>query len=269
MSKLASLSGESTREFRLVPWPDADVRSAAFELEARTFGVRYGVPYDTHVLEFLPYESASAFLVVVDERDQVAAAMRLITPGPAGLKTLVEAAKAPWWIDSMRGAAAVGVDPHRTWDVGTLAAAPGLGQHRFAVTAALYHGLTLAASRNRVKSLLMTVDERVRGILQTFGLYTSALPNAKPAPFEGSPASTPVYGHCAHMLDTQRRVNPEAYRLVTQGVGLNGVHIPPAAAFTLPQSTRTDEAVGADAIDDELALDAVLLGSGDDLRRRG
>jgi hypothetical protein len=79
----------------------------------------------------------------------------------------------------------------------------------------------------------MTVDERVRGILETFGLYTTALPGAKPAPFEGSPASTPVYGHCAQMLDAQRRVNPEAYRLVTQGVGLDAVRIPPAAQFTL------------------------------------
>jgi hypothetical protein len=226
----------------LVAWPNPALRAQAFELEARTFGVRYGVPYDAHVVEFLPYESASEFLVVVDDCDQVVAAMRLITPGPAGLKTLVEAAKAPWCIDAMRGAAAVGVDPQRTWDVGTLAAAPGLGQHRFAVTAALYHGLTLAAGRNRVKSLLMTVDERVRGILQTFGLYTSALPNAKPAPFEGSPASTPVYGHCAQMLDTQRRVNPEAYRLVTQGVGLEGVHIPLAEEFALG---RAPEPTGA------------------------
>jgi hypothetical protein len=161
----------------------------------------------------------------------VAATMRLIFPGPAGLKTLVDASNSPWRLDALRTAAAVGVDPQRTWDVGTLATAPGLGRHRFAVTAALYHGLTVAAGRNRVRSLLMTVDERVRGILQTFGLFTSALPGAKPLPFEGSPASTPVYGHCAQMLDTQRRVNPEAYRLVTQGVGLEGVRIPPAAEF--------------------------------------
>lgn len=232
MSEVGNLLAPA-RAFRLVAWPDGAVRAAAFELEARTFGVRYGVPYDEHVLEFGPYESASHFLAVVDDQDRVAAAMRLITPGPAGLKTLVEAARSPWWIDSQRAAAAVGVDPERTWDVGTLAAAPGLGAHRFAVTAALYHGLTLAASRNRVRSLLMTVDERVRGILQAFGLFTSALPGAKPAPFEGSPASTPVYGHCAQMLDTQRRTNPEAYRLVTQGVGLDGVRIPPAAQFEM------------------------------------
>jgi hypothetical protein len=221
------------REFRLVAKPDAELRAAAFEHEAWTFGVRYGVTYDEHVLEFGPYESASAFLVVVDDRDRVAATMRLILPGPAGLKTLVDAGNSPWRIDALRTATAVGVDPQRTWDVGTLAAAPGLGRHRFAVTAALYHGLTVAAGRNRVKSLLMTVDERVRGILQTFGLFTTALPGAKPMPFEGSPASTPVYGHCAQMLDTQRRVNPEAYRLVTQGVGLEGVRMPPAAEFDL------------------------------------
>lgn len=233
MSEVEAASAAPARVFRLVAWPDADLRAAAFEHEARIFDARYGVSYAEHVLEFAPYESASAFLMVVDDRDQVAATMRLITHGPSGLKTLVEAAGAPWRIDALRAAGAVGVDPQHTWDVGTLAAAPGLGRQRFAVTAALYHGLTLAAGRNRVKSLLMTVDERVRSILQTFGLYTAPLPGAKPAPFCGSPASTPVYGHCAQMLDTQRRINPEAYRLVTQGIGLEGVRIPPREDFAI------------------------------------
>jgi hypothetical protein len=220
--------------FRLVFQPDADLRAAAFAHEAKTFETTYGVPYEFHVDEFAPYESASAFLVVVDRSDMIRATMRVVTPGPAGLKTLVEAARSPWHIDAMRAAAAVGIDPARTWDVATLAAARGLGRHRFEVTAALYHGLTLAARRNRVASLLMTVDERVRGILQTyFGLHTSALPGAKPQPFEGSPASTPVFGHCSQMLDLQRRRNPEAYRLITQGIGLGEVAIPAIDHFDL------------------------------------
>jgi hypothetical protein len=220
--------------FRLVFQPDRDMRAAAFAHEARVFETTYGVPYDFHVQEFAPYETASAFLVVVDRQDNVRATMRLVTPGPAGLKTLVEAARSPWHIDAMGAARVVGVDPERTWDVATLAAGRNLGRHRFEVTAALYHGLTLAHRRNNVRSLLMTVDERVRGILHSyFGLQTQALPGARPMPFEGSPASTPVFGHCSQMLDFQRRSNPDAYRLITQGIGLSEIEIPQPAHFDL------------------------------------
>jgi hypothetical protein len=220
-------------QFRLVFQPDAELRTAAFEHEAATFGRTYGVPYPDHVAEFEPYENQSAFLVVVDRAGDIAGSMRLITPGPAGLKTLVEAAGPPWWIDGYRAAKAAGVDPERTWDVGTLAVARGLRNHRFVVTAALYHGLALAGRRNRVGALLMTVDERVRRILESLGLYTSALPGAKPGPFCGSPASTTVYAHFAPMLDHQRRVNPEAYKAVTLGGGLVDVDVPPAEHFDL------------------------------------
>lgn len=238
--------------FRLVFQPGAELRAAVFAHEASVFESVYGVPYDFHVREFAPYESASVFLAVVDRDELVRATMRIVTPGPAGLKTLVDAANAPWHLDATRAAAAVGIDPARTWDIATLGAAPGLGRHRLAVTAALYHGLTLAARRNRVKSLLMTVDERVRGILQhAFGLHTAALPGAKPYPFEGSPASTPVFGHCAQMLDVQRRRNPEAYRLVTQGSGLDEVAIPPSEHFDLLERALTADvpaAAGAVAV---------------------
>jgi hypothetical protein len=220
--------------FQLVFQPGPDLRAAAFAHEAKVFETTYGVPYDFHVAEFAPYEDQSAFLVVVDETVKVRATMRLVTPGPAGLKTLVEAAREPWCVDAARSAAVVGIDPQHTWDVATLAVGRGLGRHRLAVTAALYHGLTIAARQNRIASLLMTVDERVRGILQQyFGLYTTALPGATPKPFEGSPASTPVFGHCAAMLDQQRRMSPDAYRLITQGIGLEAITVPAAIHFDL------------------------------------
>jgi len=224
----------SAAPYRLVFQPEPTLRAAAFAHEASVFGSVYSVPYDFHVAEFAPYEGQSAFLVVVDQEEQVRATMRLVTPGPAGIKTIVEAARSPWFLDAERAARAVGLDLANTWDVATLAVGSGLGRDRMVVTASLYHGLTVAARRNRVTSLLMTVDERVRGILQTyFGLYTTALPGAVPKPFEGSPASTPVYGHCNEMLTAQRKLNPEAYRLLTLGVGLEGVDIPEEQQFDL------------------------------------
>jgi hypothetical protein len=219
--------------YRLVFQPSEDIRAKAFACEADIFGSTYGVPYDDHVEEFAPYESASAFLVVLDRQDDVAGVMRLITPGPAGLKTLNEAGGKPWNIDGPRAAAAVGVDPANAWDVATLGVPKGVGRHRFAVTAALYHGLAVSSRRNRVPSMVMTVDERVRAILQMGGLFMTALPGATPRPFCGSPSSTPVYAHFDQMLDNQRRVNPAAYRLMTQGIGLDNVAVPPVGAFDL------------------------------------
>jgi hypothetical protein len=239
--------------YRLVFQPSDDIRAKAFACEADVFGTTYGVPYDHHVEEFAPYESDSAFLVVLDPQDDVAGVMRLITPGSAGLKTLNEAGGEPWNIDGLRSAAAVGVDPAHTWDVATLGVPKGVGRQRFAVTAAMYHGLALAARRNRVRSLVMTVDERVRSILQVGGLFTTALPGATPGPFCGSPASTPVYGHCSQMLAMQRRVNLEAYHLITQGVGLDNVAIPPFADFDLIRQPAEGPLVGA-ATDDGVVV---------------
>jgi hypothetical protein len=243
----------STSLFRVVFQPSDEIRAAAFAREAHIFGVTYKVPYDDHVLEFAPYESASRFVVVLDRADEVVGVMRLITPGPAGLKTIVEAGGEPWRIDGMRAALAAGVDPDRTWDVASLGVVKGIGRHRFAVTASMYHTLAMAARRNRVRSLLMTVDERVRSILQVAGLFTIALPGATPGPFCGSPASTPVYGHCAEMLGTQRRVNPDAYRLITQGVGLDEVAFPMSDELDL---NRVPDLVAAMSVSSAMATSA-------------
>jgi hypothetical protein len=227
--------------YRLVFQPDPALRAAAFDHEASVFDTTYGVPLEAHIAEFAPYEAQSAFLVVVDGQDEVRATMRLITPGPTGLKTIVDASLSPWFLDAHRAARAVDLELATTWDVATLAVGRRLGADRTVVTAALYHGLTVAARRNRVSSLLMTVDERVRGILQTyFGLFTTALPGATPQPFEGSAASTPVFGHCSAMLAQQRRRNPEAYRLITLGLGLERVAVPTAPHFDLLERAFAD-----------------------------
>ncbi|MCU1656427.1 MAG: hypothetical protein JWO57_1083 [Pseudonocardiales bacterium] len=219
------------RSFELVFQPTGLLRQAAFMCEARVFDETYGVALPEHIVEFAPYEDASAFIAVVDDRHDVVAAMRLITPSPVGLKTIHESCGEPWHLDGPRAARAVGMDMTTTWDIATLGVPRGIGRHRFAVTAALYHGLVIVARENNVRSIVMNVDERVRTVLNMTGLVTNALPGAKPGPFCGSPASTPVYAHCAQMLDTQRRINPDGYRLIAQGIGLDAVSVPSAANF--------------------------------------
>jgi hypothetical protein len=112
------------------------------------------------------------------------------------------------------------------------------------VTTALYHALAIAVRRNGVRSLLMTVDERVRRILEVLGIAGNALPGAQPLPFCGSPASTPVYGHCAEMWLWQRRVNPEAHRMIALGVGLD-VTVPASSTFLLSNMIGVPQAAVA------------------------
>jgi hypothetical protein len=181
------------------------------------------------------------FAVVADADDRVAGIMRWIVPGPSGLKTLNEAGLPPWRLDSARAAAAVGVDPVRSLDVASLAVRPGLGHRRAEVTAALYHALAVAVTENRIRSLLMTVDERVRTVLEAHGLYGRALPGAVPMPFCGSPASTPIYGHCGEMRRMQQRINPEAFRLITLGGGID-VAMPPRNEFRIAAFQPLDPA---------------------------
>jgi hypothetical protein len=231
-------------KFTLVPGASGALHDAAFTLEAEIFGSRYGVSYPDHVLEFSDYHFNSVLVSVVDEAGEVAGMMRWIVPGHAGLKTLNEAARAPWFIDAARAARAVGVDPERTWDVASLVVRPGLGSDRTTVTAALYHALALAVRRNGVRSLLMTVDERVRRILEVLGISGRALPGAAPLPFCGSPASTPVYGHCAEMWRWQRQVNPEAHRMIAHGAGLD-VSVPATSSFLLSTMLGVQQAAAA------------------------
>ena len=90
----------------------------------------------------------------------------------------------------------------------------------------------------------MTIDERVRSTLRLVGLPTVPLPGARPLPFCGSAASTPVWGNCADMLTQQRRENPEAHQLIRQGVGLTDVELPGLEAFDVAARARS-EAGGA------------------------
>lgn len=229
--------------FHLVFEPRGSIRQSVFDREAEIFLHSYGVSRADHIAEFAPYEHASTFIAVLDQFDDVLGAMRIIKPGPVGLKTINESCGRPWNIDGHRAARAVGLDEASTWDVATVGVPRGAGRHRFAVTAALYHGLVLSARENSVRSLVMTLDERVRTILATTGLITNALPGARPGPFCGSKASTPVYGHCDAMLDLQRRINPDGYRLIVQGVGLDAISVPSARHFVLGRSDSDDAAV--------------------------
>ena len=183
--------------------------------------------------EYGPYNDQSVFAAVADEDGFVLGACRLITPGPAGLKTLNDVAREPWGIDGLRSARAASVDPANTWDVATLGVRKDVRGSKMAISMALYHALVIATRVNEVSSITAILDEHARRVLSMAEFIMPALPGTRTGEYLGSPASTPVYGHPAAMIDAQRRMNPDAYRLMTLGVGLDGIVIPDESAFVL------------------------------------
>ena len=214
--------------------PQGSLLASARACEAEVFLEWFGNTRAQLDEEYRDYEDRSVFLVLADADDEVHAAVRLIAPGGrAGLKTVVDMGRRPWAIDGARAAAAVGVDLGSTWEVATLAVRTGSDAAGLRMSLALYHGLVSIARANRMSSLVAILDERVRRLLNSIGILMRPFPGTAAAPYLGSSASTPVYAHCAPVLANQRRHFPDAHRLVTLGVGLDGISVPPLPAFRL------------------------------------
>ena len=219
---------------RMVLDPRGALLESARDCEAEVFGRWYGNTRAQLDDEYGPYADASVFLALADDADRVVAAVRLLAPGGvAGLKTLVDLGRAPWYLDGRRVAAAAGMDLASTWEVATLGVRPGAGVRDVPLALALYHGLALVARANRMSAFVAILDERVRRLLASVGLRTQALPGATTAPYLGSAASTPVHARCGPLVAHQRRACPDAYRLVTLGIGLDAVAVPPPGSFRL------------------------------------
>jgi hypothetical protein len=230
--------------------PEADLLAATRDCEAEVFLRVYGNTRQQLEDEYGPYEHASVFIALADDSGDVVGACRLIRPNEFGLKSMDDAARPPWSLDVARSVRAARLDLSQTWDVATLGCRRGLkGPGRLA-SAALFHALVLAVRANEVRSAVMIIDERVRALLAAAGMTGHTLPGAQPARYLGSAASTPVYRHCDEAFDQQRIRNPDAHRLFTQGIGLDGIHVPSLAEFRFVERVgvgSSAQVVGASA----------------------
>ena len=215
---------------RLVFDPSGDLLQAARACEADIFYQAYGNSPQLLAEEYAAYEDNSVFVALADSGDEVLGVVRLLAPGER-LKTLDDLAREPWFTDSKRSVAAARIDLSSTWDVATIGVRPGQKQQRARLAFALYHSLIVAARVNEASTFMAILDERVRRLLDTVGITMHSMPGASPMPYLGSRASTPVFCRVAPMLDNQRRNLPDAYRLVTLGVGLEDIEVPPVDHF--------------------------------------
>ena len=215
-----------------------DLLEGARACEREVFDSAYGNTPEQLAAEYGPYDEASVFIALATDEGRVMGACRVILPSERGLKTLVDLQREPWRLDGQRSARAAGIDPQTTWDIATLGVRTELGRSGVMAAAALYHGLVMGGRTNGVTTMITILDQRVRKLLHMVGLMTHVLPGAWPAEYLGSPRSTPVYAHLAAVVDGQRRLTPDAYRLITQGQGLVGVHSPGPEGFVLKPHER-------------------------------
>ena len=215
---------------RLVFDPSGDLLQAARSCEAAIFYQAYGNSPELLAQEYAAYEDNSVFVALADAGGEVLGVVRLLAPGDRQ-KTLDDLEAEPWSTDSQRSVAAARIELASTWDVATIGVQPGQKNSQTRLAFALYHSLIVAARVNEASTFMAILDERARRLLDSVGITMHAMPGASPMPYLGSRASTPVFCRMAPMLDNQRRNFPDAYRLVTLGVGLEDVEVPPPDHF--------------------------------------
>jgi hypothetical protein len=93
-----------------------------------------------------------------------------------------------------------------SWELASFAVRPG--RDHDLVAAALCHGLLQALRVYRVRVLVAKLDDTTRETLSRFGLQLNS-----------------QWTRVSTLLDLQKTANPEAYRLITQGIGLDGVAV--------------------------------------------
>jgi hypothetical protein len=202
--------------------PGADL---ARHLEHAVFLETFGNTPGLLASEYGRYEPGSLFICVVDHRRSVpAGCMRVLTPSPAGFKSLDDIE--PVWGRSAQeliDGTGLALDPARTWDIATLAvaeeyrgnAAGGL------VTMGLYQTLTLAAFHCGIDWFIAILDMPVFRIIRwKLRMIFAGYEGIGPRPYLGSVASLPAWCDVSAAERRLAEQDPDLHAVLVRGVGL-------------------------------------------------
>jgi hypothetical protein len=202
--------------------PGADL---ARHLEQAVFLEAFGNTPDLLKREYGKYEHSSFFICVVDHLRHVPAGMmRVLTPSPAGFKSLDDIE--PVWglpADELVERTGISLDARCTWDIATLAVAKDYrrGASGGLVTMALYQSLTLAALHCGIEWFIAILDMPVFRIIRwRLRMIFAGYDGIGPLPYLGSAASLPAW---CDVLESERRLAAEdedLYAVLVRGEGL-------------------------------------------------
>jgi hypothetical protein len=219
-----------------------ELEAAARQCEADVFLQRFGNTPEQIAVEYGPYDATSVWLAVVDDTGYAHAAGRLIRPGPAGLKTVNDLQREPWWTDPVTTARRAGVDPAASWESATFAVRDGVRRRGYDAMEALFYGLAVGSLVNEFQAVVAVIDDQVRRVFGAIGLFLHPFPGTAPGPYLGSPRSSALYAFTDEILATQSRVAPLKWKAITTGEGIAGIDVPDPATMRLPPLDLPDAA---------------------------
>jgi hypothetical protein len=197
----------------------------ARHLEQSVFLETFGNTPDLLEREYGRYDRSSFFICVLDQLRHVpAGVMRVLTPSPAGFKSLDDIE--PVWglpAETLVERTGIALDVRHTWDIATLAVAEGYrrGASAGLVTMALYQSLTLAAFHCGIEWFIAILDMPVFRILRwRLRMIFAGYEGIGPLPYLGSAASLPAW---CDVLEAERRLAAEdedLHAVLVRGEGL-------------------------------------------------
>jgi len=223
--------------------PQGELLDAARECESEVFLNTFGNTSDQWQHEYGPYEDCSIFVALHEPGGDAIAACRILVPSDIGLKTLDDTSRSPWFVDGYRSARAAGIDVARTMDIATIGVRRNLRGTGMIAATALYYAIGALSRHNGLPYIVMIHDEHARALLTSVGCISHVLPGTHVGEYLGSQASTPVWMHLPTMFDNQRRINPDGYRLINKGIGLDGLTLPSPEDFELRARMPVAESV--------------------------
>lgn len=200
--------------------PGADL---ARHIEQTVFLEAFGNTPELLDREYERYESASFYICVLDHlRHTPAGMLRVVTPSPAGLKSLNDIE--PVWdcpAATLIERTGLSLDPSRTWDIATLAVADGYRRGAGLVTMGLYQTLTLAAFHCGVDWFVAILDMPVFRIIRwRLRMIFAGYEGIGPLPYLGSAASLPAWCDVAAAERKLAQEDEDLHAVLVLGRGL-------------------------------------------------
>jgi hypothetical protein len=219
-------------------------------VEQQVFAEAFGNSSDLLEQEYGTYEAATAFIVAIDHRRMLpAGAVRLITPSPAGFKTLDDIT-AVWGrpLEDVLLHTAVTLPPNRVWDIATLAVAP---EYRGKATAglislALYRGLCRGTEACGIDWCVTILDSVVLRMLQkTIGRPFTRFESVAPMPYLGSASSVPVWSDVRSWRQRLAQDDGDMHGLLFGDSELDAAVSGPDPASFAPYAARVGRLLGS------------------------
>lgn len=217
--------------------PGEPAAELARQVERAVFGEVFGNRPALLAAEYAPYEATTAFVCVLDHRRaRPVGAMRLILPGAGPARSGTGAARSKslddlasrWGVrpEEVTTAGGAPLDLGRTWDLATVAVAPGY--HQGVVSLALHQACCTTATRLGAASFVTVLDVAVLRRLQVrLGRPFAPVEGAHPRPHLGSPASVPCTTELGAWAARLARRDPVLHEALFLGRGLEAVVSPP------------------------------------------